>query len=156
VEAQVREAATTDKANQISAEKVRAAEAAMKSGGLVAAAKAAGIEIKSTDEFTRSGAAEGLGSPQSFPQAFTDAVGSSFGPINLGGRIMFAKVASRVEPDPAKLPAQREELVTNIKRRKADFRKALLDDGVMSTLRQEGKLKIHQDVIDRIVSAYRS
>ncbi len=156
VESQVREAATTDKANQIALEKVKAADAAIKTGGLAAAAKAAGLEIKTTDEFSRSGAAEGLGSAEAFPQAFTQPVGSTFGPVNLGGRFMFGKIDSRVEPDPAQLPAQRDALVTDIKSRKAKMRKDLLDDGIIEMLSKEGKLKIHQDVIDRIVASYRS
>lgn len=156
VEAQVREAVTTAKANQLLTEKLKATEAAMKSGGLPAAARTAGVEVKSTDEFTRAGAAEGLGSPEAFPQAFSQPVGGTFGPVNLGGRYLFARIDSRTEPDPSKLAAQRDELVADVKSRKAKMRKELLDDGILEALSREGKLKIHQDVIDRIVAGYRS
>lgn len=156
VEARVREAVTSAKANQLLMEKLKTTEVAMKSGGLPAAARAAGVEIKSTDEFTRGGAAEGLGSAEAFPQAFSQPVASTFGPVNLGGRFLFAKIDSRTEPDPSKLAAQRDELVADVKSRKAKMRKELLDDGILEALSREGKLKIHQDVIDRIVAGYRS
>lgn len=156
VEAKVRDVLASQKVNQLLMEKVEAAAAALKTGGLTGAAKTAGVEIKSTDEFTRAGAAEGLGSPEAFPQAFSQPVGSTFGPVNLGGRFMFAKVALRTEPDPSKLAAQRDELVTDVKTRKARMRKDLLDDGVLEMLSKQGKLKIHQDAIDRIIAAYRS
>jgi hypothetical protein len=56
----------------------------------------------------------------------------------------------------SKLASMRQDLVMALRKRKADLRKQLLDDGVMNILKEEGKLKIHQDVIDRIIAGYRS
>jgi hypothetical protein len=56
----------------------------------------------------------------------------------------------------AKLAEQRETIVTQIKAAKAQLRQSLLVDSVMTRLIQEGKVKKHQDVINRLLARYRS
>src|SRR5579863_264526 len=77
VENQVRQAYSQGEANRIVAEKAaKAAELLKQNGGdLNAAAKAVGAEVKSTDFFLRTGAAEGIGSASLLGDLFSKPVG---------------------------------------------------------------------------------
>jgi hypothetical protein len=79
-----------------------------------------------------------------------------FGPIAIGDLRFVCKVVGRTPPDPAKLAAEREMLSAQIKQTKANERYELFADGLRTELVRQGKIKIHQKVIDRIVASYRS
>ena len=55
----------------------------------------------------------------------------------------------------SKLPAERETLVLSLKRKKAAERKELFEDGLLTQLIREGKVKKNQDAINRVVQGYR-
>lgn len=125
-------------------------------GDLHAAAKTLGLEVKTTDFFSRDGAAEGIGPARSLADAFAKPDGSIIGPVSISGQTVVGKVVGRQEPDMSKLPEQRQAIVTQLKQRKAQEIAPLLQDSIMSRLIQQGKVKKHQDVINRIVARYRS
>jgi len=54
------------------------------------------------------------------------------------------------------LAADRVTLRDQIKSEKAKQRDQLFEAGVKARLIQEGKIKIHQDVINRLIAGYRS
>ena len=124
-------------------------------GDLKQAAQAMGVVWKAVPEFNRSGAVEGLGGGSQVMDAFTRPIGSVFGPIPIGDLRFVCKVVSRTPPDPAKMAAEREMLIAQIKQNKATERYMLFADGLRAELVRQGKIKIHQKVIDRIVATYR-
>jgi peptidyl-prolyl cis-trans isomerase D len=158
VEGQVRERFVVDKATQAIGEKSKqAAELLKKNGGdLQAVAKSLGLEVKSTDEFTRNGAAQGIGSAQYLADAFNAPVGGIVGPVNVGTQTVVAKVVSKIQPDMSKLATERESMVQQLKSKRAEERALLFQDSVVNKLIQEGKIKIHRDVINRLIAKYRS
>jgi peptidyl-prolyl cis-trans isomerase D len=131
------------------------AEKARAAGDLRAAAKAMGFEVKSSDEVTRQGAVEGLGSASYISEAFAKPAGSIIGPISTSDARVVVKVLNKVDPDMAGLAAERDNLRDEIKSRKARERNALFEDGVRQQLTEEGKIRIYQDVINRLSSNYR-
>jgi peptidyl-prolyl cis-trans isomerase D len=130
----------------------------MKSNGgdIHAAAKAMGLEVKTTDDFSRYGAAEGLGSATGLTDAFDKPVGSWFGPLNLGSQTIVAKIVEQIPADMSKLPAERSSIVTQLKSKLSQERQELLEDAIVNKLSQEGKIKKHNDVINRMIARYRS
>jgi hypothetical protein len=66
------------------------------------------------------------------------------------------KVVEHVEPDMSKLPAERAAIRDQIKSQKAQQRDQLFEAGLKERLIKEGKIKIHQDVINRLIAGYRS
>ena len=56
----------------------------------------------------------------------------------------------------SKLPQQREDIVLQLKSKKAADRQSLFQDSILSDLIQRGKVKKHQQVIDRLIAQYRS
>jgi peptidyl-prolyl cis-trans isomerase D len=126
-------------------------------GDLAKAAKSMGLEAKTTPDFERGGSIEGVGSASYLAGAFDKPVGSIFGPSGTpDGATLVGKVISRTAPDPAGLAAQRSTIRDEIKSQRAKDRAMLFEAGIKDALVKDGKIKIHQDVIDRLVASYRS
>jgi len=96
-----------------------------------------------------------VGSASYVSDGFTKPDGSVFGPIGTpDGATMVSKVIAHVAPDLSKLPEQRAILRDEIKSQKAKDRNALFEVGVKDALTKQGKIKIHQDVFNRLLSSY--
>jgi peptidyl-prolyl cis-trans isomerase D len=143
---------------QVAADKAKKAADLLKANGgdMKAAAKAMGMDVKTADFFTRNGAAEGIGAASYLGDAFDKPVGSVIGPITAGTLTVVAKIIERQEPDMKKLAQERDSIVLALKSKKTGERQVLLRDSILSTLIQQGKVKMHRDVINRLISRYRS
>ena len=129
----------------------------VKAGGdLAQLAKAMGVEAKTSADFGRAGNVEGLGSASYLLQAFPKPVGAVVGPIGMPDGTVVAKVVSHTPADLSQLPAQRSSIRDEIKSQKARDRDTLFEAGVRDELKRAGKLKYHQNVINRLVAQYRS
>lgn len=133
-----------------------ALEQARTAGDLKPVAKALGAEIKTTQEFTRNGAAEGIGSAVLLSDAFSKPVGTIFGPVPtaLGNRII-CKLVSRTPADMTKLGEQQEAIRNELKNQKARDRLQLFQDSIRSALSRSGKIKIHGTAVDRIANTFK-
>jgi len=160
VEATIRETLINRKVGQLSEQKVRETMDKMKtlqtSGDLNAIAKAVGGEVKTTQFFTSDGAADGIGPASYVSEAFSKPAGTILAPFNLGNQVFLAKVTEKQVADASGLNAAREQLVLSLKQRKSQERKDLFEDGVMTRLIKEGKVKKNQDTIKRLVNQYQS
>jgi peptidyl-prolyl cis-trans isomerase D len=133
----------------------KAAELIKQNGDVQAAAKAVGMEAKSTDFFSRSGAAEGIGSAALLGDLFEKPAGTIFGPMTASNQTVVGKIVERQEIDMSKFAQERDQIVLQLKSKKANDRVSLLRDSVLADLIQRGKVKKHQQVIDRLISQYR-
>ncbi|MGA2182159.1 MAG: peptidylprolyl isomerase [Bryobacteraceae bacterium] len=134
----------------------KAADIAKSTGDLEAAAKATGATVKTTDDFTRTGAAEGLGPAAYLREAFSSPVGRILGPIETSGGQVVAKVIAKTPADAAQFVAQQEKIIQELKQQHASEQSQLFQDSVMTRLINEGKLKYHKDVMDRILERQKS
>jgi len=143
----------TDLVNQRSAE---VAEKAKASGGdLKKVAQQMGLEVKGTQEFGADGAADGIGPAGVVAEGFQLPVGSVFGPVTAGQDSRFVcKVDTRTQADMSLLPAQRADIQAAIKGRKSRDRVQLFMDSIRTALIREGKVKVHKDVLERVVAGY--
>ncbi len=123
-------------------------------GDLAKAAKAMGLEVKTSDEVTRGGAVEGVGSASYIQEAFRDPDGTVFGPIPTPDATLVAKVVSHTEPDMVKLAEQRNTIRDELKSQKAREMDGLFEAGLRETLMRQGKIKIHSDVLKRMITSY--
>ena len=146
------------KAVQLAKEKSEKAAALLKENGgdLKAAAKAVGLTITTTDFFSRTGAAEGIGSAGLLGSSFDLPVGSTFGPVNVGNQTIVGKVVERQNADMSKFAQARDQIVLQLKAKKAQDRGNLLQDSILTQLMRSGKVKKHQDVINRLINQYKS
>ncbi len=157
-ESQVRDRYNKEKAVQLASEKAaKAAEVARANGGdLKAAAKAVGLEVQTTAPFNRSGAAEGIGDARYLGEAFDKPVGTVVGPLNVQTQTVLVKIVDKTSADMSKIGQERETIVLQLKRKKSTERAQLLRESVLNYLAQKGKVKIHQDVMERLKDRYRS
>ena len=157
VQGQVRDAVAKQKTEKLIAD--RSAELQQKSaslgGDLRKAAQGMGLEVKTSEEFDRQGAVEGLGQAVYVQEAFSRPVGTVVGPVIIPEARVVYKVLGKTDPDMSKLAAQRDGIREELKSRKARERNALFEDSVRNALTKEGKIKIHQEVVSRIASGYR-
>lgn len=123
-------------------------------GDLAKAAKEMGLEVKTTGDLDRNGNIEGLGVVSTFPDAFTKPANSLIGPVSAGGGEAVAKIVSKTPADMAQFAAQQASIRDELKQQKARDRVQLFEDGLRKRLEAEGKLKIHQDVLSRIIQNY--
>ncbi len=157
VEAQVRNNYLQLRAVEIvKQETAKAVELLKQNGDINAAAKAVGAEVKSTDFFTRTGAAEGIGSAAVLTDAFEKPVGTIIGPLTVTNQTIVGKVVDRQNIDLSKFAQERDGIILQLKSKKATDRLNLLQDSVLSDLIRRGKVKKHQAVIDKLIAQYRS
>jgi hypothetical protein len=78
------------------------------------------------------------------------------GPVTLDNQRVVAKIVSKTEPDAAGMATQVTAIRNDLKQKLARERNQIFEDGVRQSLEKEGKIKLHKDVIDRIVAGYRS
>jgi peptidyl-prolyl cis-trans isomerase D len=123
-------------------------------GDLEKAAKSMGLEVKTSDAVGPSDTIEGLGSVSVFSEAFERPDGSLFGPFAPSDGIMVGKVVQHVAADPAKLAEQRASIIDDIKTQRARDRNMLFEAGIRDTLVKQKKIKVYQDVINRLVADY--
>ena len=158
VEKEIKDQLLSEKAAQLLQQRAREAFDKAKSlnGDLKKVAQAIGLEVKTTQDFGADGAADGIGPASTVSDAFTQPVGAVLGPVTAGEQQIVYKVASKTPPDLSKLAEQRSDLVSALKSRKANSRMELFEDSLRAALIRQGKVKIHQDVINRLVGSYRS
>jgi peptidyl-prolyl cis-trans isomerase D len=157
VRARVRETLVSEKLGTVvgrHADELAAKVKAM-GGDLRAAAKALGLEVKTSEEFTRAGAVEGVGSAAYLQDVFNKPVGAIVGPLAITDGRAVVKVLAHIEPSTADLAAQQAGIREELRSSKARDRKALFENGLRQELLRQGKIKIHQDVINRLTSTYR-
>jgi peptidyl-prolyl cis-trans isomerase D len=123
-------------------------------GDLEKVAKSMGLTVKTSDEVMRNGAIEGLGSASYIQEAFHAPEGTVFGPIPTPDGTVIAKVISHVQPDMTKLAEQRNAIRDELKTQKGRDRNNLFEAGLREALIKEGKIKVYDDVVKRMVANY--
>ncbi len=158
VKADVKNKATENKLQKIVAEKATelATRTQAMGGDLEKAAKSMGLTVKTSSDVTRQDAIESVGTASSVPDIFTKAVGAIVGPTGVSGGKMVAKIVSQTPADPNGVVAQRQKIQDDLHQAKTRERATFFSNGLRESLKASGKLKVNQDVIDRIIAGYRT
>jgi peptidyl-prolyl cis-trans isomerase D len=158
VKTQVHDAMVTQRLAKIVQDKAKElADAAKANGGdLAKAAKAMGLEVKTTDLFKRGATVDGLGSANYFDDAFQDPVGTILTPVSMPEATVVAKLVQHAPADMTKLPEQRDQIRDSIKGDRARERNTIFETGLVDELTRQGVIKLHPDVVTRIISSFRS
>ncbi len=156
VEAQIRQQLSRTKLMTLLDQRARELHEKAKSlnGDLRKAAQSMGLEFKAPPEFARDAAIEGLGSANYVSEAFSAPLGDVLGPAQINDVRAVYKVVAKLPADDAQLAAERDSLVQQIRNTKSRSRIEVFEDALKQRLINEGKIKIHQDVITRLTSGY--
>jgi peptidyl-prolyl cis-trans isomerase D len=106
------------------------------------AAKALGLEPKTSDAISRSGSISGAASGKQLGTAFHLKTGDLGAPLSLGTGWMVYRVAEKTEPNPADFDKQKKELLDQALQDKRALAFEAFRTGLEARLKQEGKLKI--------------
>jgi peptidyl-prolyl cis-trans isomerase D len=123
-------------------------------GDFAKAAKEMDIEVKTSPDVNRNGAIESVGSASMLGAAFAKPVGSMIGPISIPGGRVVARIVAKVPADLSELPAQTATIRDDLRQQKTKDRTTMFEEGLKKRLQDQGKLKIHQDVITRLMQSY--
>jgi peptidyl-prolyl cis-trans isomerase D len=149
VKAKVRDAVLKEKAVDAARQKAAEVDAAMKSGDFEKAAKAAGLEVKTTDFITRGAQVTDIGqSPAVDAAAFSLPKDGISDPIVTGTGAAIIKVVDKQTPSASDFAAQKESLRSEIlNQRRNEFYSAY-----MNKARQRMDIKINRDAIAQITA----
>ncbi|HVW11592.1 MAG TPA: peptidyl-prolyl cis-trans isomerase [Bryobacteraceae bacterium] len=153
----VKSAAMAAKSQKILLAKAQelASKAQSMGGDLEKAAKSMNITVKTSGDVTRNDALESVGNAGAVPDLFTKPAGSIVGPAAVTGGQMVAKILTSTPADMAGLAAQKQKITDDLHQQKTRDRATLFQQGLRDSMIANGDLKIHQDVIDRIVASFR-
>lgn len=107
-----------------------------------AAAKALGLESKTSDAIARNGSISGVASGKQLNVAFPMKPGDVGGPLNLGANWLVYRVAEKQEPNPADFDKQRKDLLEQVLQSKRGLAFDAFRTALEARLKQEGKLKL--------------
>ena len=106
------------------------------------AAKALGLDAKTSDDFSRAGSIAGVGSGKQLGAAFNMKVGEVSAPQNIGTNWLVYRVESKTEPNPADFEKQKKDLAEQVLNDKRGLAYEAFRTGLEQRLKQEGKLKL--------------
>lgn len=125
-------------------------------GDLKKAAASMGLEMKTSQEFDRNGTIDGVGSATLLPDAFSKPLGTFIGPITADNNRVVAKIVEQKQPDMAAYATQRAAIRDEIKSRRARERNTIFEGALTQKLKDEKKVKINQEVINRITANFKN
>jgi peptidyl-prolyl cis-trans isomerase D len=110
-----------------------------------AAAKALGLESKTSEAIARNGSLPGVASGKQLAAAFNLKPGDVAAPLSLGQNWLIFRVAERQEPNPDDFEKQKKELAAEVLQNKRNLAFEAFRSSLESRLKQEGKLRLMPD-----------
>jgi peptidyl-prolyl cis-trans isomerase D len=107
-----------------------------------AAAKALGLEAKTSDEFARAGSIANVASGKQLAAAFQLKPGDVGPPLNLGSNWLVYKVADKQEPKPEDFDKQKKEITESVLQNKRSLAFEAFRTALEDRLKKEGKLQM--------------
>jgi peptidyl-prolyl cis-trans isomerase D len=107
-----------------------------------AAAKALGLEPKTSETLTRDGSIAGAASGKQLGPAFNLKAGAVGVPLSLGQNWLVYRVSEKEEPNPADFEKQKKDLTERVLQSKRSLAFEAFRSALEERLKQEGKLKL--------------
>ncbi len=107
-----------------------------------AAARALGLEPKTSDPIARDGSIPGAASGKQVSAAFNLKPGDVASPLGLGQNWLVYRVAEKTEPNPADFDKQKKQLTDELLQSKRNLAFEAFQKALDNRLKQEGKLKL--------------
>ena len=131
------------KAAELARQKAQDLEKRVKAGEKFdVAAKALGLDPKTSDPFARNGTIAGAASGTQLAAAFQMKTGDVGSPLNLGANWLVYRVADKQEPNPADFDKQKKDLTEQVLQSKRSLAFEAFRTALEARLKQEGKVKI--------------
>jgi peptidyl-prolyl cis-trans isomerase D len=133
-----------------------AEERVKKGESIEAVAKLYGGTIATTPPFTQLESAEGIGPAKELLEGFGGKPGKVFGPVEISGSAFICKVTEVDPADMTKFAAERTHIMETLQRDKTQVQDTVFRDSVLADLKRRGKVKMNDQVIDRIIQSLKA
>ncbi len=110
-----------------------------------AAAKALGLDAKTSDDFARGGSISNVASGKQLSAAFQLKTGGVGAPLQLGANWLVYEVVDKVEPNPADFDKQKKEITDAVLQQKRSVAFEAFQTALEERLKKEGKLQLMPD-----------
>jgi len=107
-----------------------------------AAARALGLEAKTSEEFARAGSIPNVASGKQLAAAFQLKTGNVGPPLNLGANWLVYEVVDKQEPNPADFEKQKKEITDAVLQNKRSIAFEAFRTALEDRLKKEGKLQV--------------
>jgi peptidyl-prolyl cis-trans isomerase D len=131
----------------------RAADLAKRTQGgedFAKAAKALGLDVKTSDEIARDGAITGAGTVKQYPAAFSLPVGKIGEPVFLGSDWVVYRVADHQQPNQADFDKQKKDIETQLLDAKRQLAFESFKTALEAQMKKEGKLNYNADAMKQL------
>lgn len=156
VKASIKDQLINAQAGQIAIKKAQEAADRLRMGeDIQKVAKSMKLDVTTSSDFGRTDAVEGLGEAAYLGDAFSSPVGTVLGPTFIQGRMVVSKILQKTPANMAALPAERESLLREIKRKKANDVNDMLLDSILNNLENQGKVKVYRKEIQLMLAQSR-
>ncbi len=109
------------------------------------AAKALGLDPKTSDDFARAGSISNVASGKQLASAFQLKPGDVGSPLNLGANWLVYRVADKQEPKPEDFDKQKKEITESVLQSKRSLAFEAFRTALEDRLKKEGKLRMMPD-----------
>lgn len=155
--AEVKDKVLTDYRRERSVElaKTRAEELAKRAQAgenLASAAKALGLDSKTSEPFARNGSVTGLGSARQLSALFSAKPGQVLPPINMVPNWVVCKLVERTEAKPEDFDKQKADIEQQLLQSKRELAYEAFRNALEDRLKAEGLLKFNADSLKRLTN----
>ena len=134
----------------------KAEEEAKKGVPLETIAKQNGLEVKTAAPFTVTGAAEGIGSGSLFKAAFTANVGDVIPVVSVASNSFVCKVTEKQPANMADYEKNKAAYIQQLSQQLQGFYQKLFRESLVTSMQRNGKIKLNQELLSRVVSDMQS
>jgi hypothetical protein len=138
----------------LAVEKAREFATQARSGDFRALARAAGLEVKESAEFTQQDSVEGLGSGSQLAAAFDVPVGKTSDAVSVGANTTVFRVLSRTPPNEADFLPQRDQIAEELLARKRALAWEIYQQSLKQRLLSSGQLKMNEAGMKQFLASY--
>jgi peptidyl-prolyl cis-trans isomerase D len=156
VRARVEEDYRAEQSRVLAAEKAKQFAAQIKSGDFAKVAKADGLTVKESKDFTQQDFVEGVGQGSQLSSAFTLNVGQTSEVIPLGGKSVVFHVVSHTAPNEADFAQQKDQITEELLDRKRSMAFELYRQNLKLQLVRTGVLKLNTTALKQFISLYQN
>jgi peptidyl-prolyl cis-trans isomerase D len=156
VRARVEEDYRAQQSKTLSVEKARQFAAQVKTGDFAKIAKADGLTVKESKDFTQQDTIEGVGPGSQLPTAFTLNEGQTSDVVPAGGRSLLFRVVSHSAPDEADFAKQRDQITEELLDRKRNLAFELFEQNLKAQLVRSGELKLNNLALQQFIAQYKN
>ena len=140
----------------LAAEKARQFAAQVKTGDFAKIAKADGLTVKESKDFTQQESVEGIGPGSQLPTAFTLNAGQTSEVVGVSGKSLVFKVVSHTAPDEADFAKQRDQITEELLDRRRNLSFELYEQNLKAQLIRTGELKLNDAALQQFIAQYQN